>query len=438
MTWWERLLAWEDRHRFAVDCVTAGLLLLVVLPVTAAAGYGGSAEWRLPGAGALSSGGLGWRVPDLSASAGALAALAITVPLAWRRVSPAASAALTYAAVLVQMLLGPPVLLPADFLVLVALYSVTVHGPRWARRTALWGAIAGCALLVVLVSGRYRLGGVESMAAGTFALLMFLAVWAFALARRSRMLRLEALEDRARQAEVDRDRQARLATAAERARIAREMHDIVAHSLSVVIAQADGGRYAAATDPDAPTRALTTIGEIGRAALTDMRRLLGVLREDGNGHDEPPGILPTTATPATGSVPVVTPQPAEGDLEDLVGQLRDAGMRVSLARVGTPRNLPPGAGLTVYRIAQESLTNVLKHAGPDPHVTVLLAWRGDSVLLEVADDGRGAAADSDGHGQGLVGMRERTAMFGGTLSAGPRPGGGFRVRAEIPTPRGAP
>ena len=132
-------------------------------------------------------------------------------------------------------------------------------------------------------------------------LLMFLAVWAFALARRSRRLRLEALVDRAQQAEVDRDRQARLATAAERARIAREMHDIVAHSLSVIIAQADGGRYAAAADPEAPTRTLTTIGEIGRAALTDMRRLLGVLREDGNGHDEPPGILPTTPTPACSS-----------------------------------------------------------------------------------------------------------------------------------------
>ena len=437
MTRWERLLAWEDRHRFAVDCLTAGMLLLVVLPASAAAGYG-PGVWRVPGGSSVASGGLGWRVPGLSASAGALAAMAITVPLAWRRVAPSVSAALTYAATLTQMLVfGPPVLLPADFLTLVALYSVTVHGPRWARRTALWGAIAGCALLVVLLYTQYGFGGIDAIAAGTFALLMFLAVWAFALARRSRRLRLEALVDRAQQAEVDRDRQARLATAAERARIAREMHDIVAHSLSVIIAQADGGRYAAAADPEAPTRTLTTIGEIGRAALTDMRRLLGVLREDGNGHDEPPGILPTTPTPATGSVAVVTPQPAEGDLENLVGQLRDAGMRVSLARVGAPRNLPPGAGLTVYRIAQESLTNVLKHAGPDPHVTVLLAWRPESVLLEVADDGRGAAADSDGHGQGLVGMRERTAMFGGTLSAGPRPGGGFRVRAEIPTPRGS-
>ncbi len=424
MSWWERLLAWEDEHRFAVDCLIAGALLLLVLPGSLAA-KGGFVS-------VTSSSGL--KVARYAFDSRAVAALqvvAVVVPLAWRRVAPTLSAALVYGVLLVQMLLVTPVALPLDFLVLVALYSATVHGPLWARRAALWGAIAGSGLLTALLLPSSP-DVTTPFAAGTFALLMMLAVWAFALARRSRMLRLEALVDRARQAEVDRDRQTQLATAAERARIAREMHDIVAHSLSVVIAQADGGRYAATTDPAAPTHALETIGEIGRAALTDMRRLLGVLRTD-TAHDDAPGII--TATPATGSL-AVAPQPAEGDLEDLVAQLRATGMRVSLARVGTPRNLPPGAGLTVYRIAQESLTNVLKHAGPDPNVTVLLAWRPESLLLEVADDGRGAAADSDGRGQGLVGMRERTTMFGGTLSAGPRPGGGFRVRAEIPTPRG--
>jgi signal transduction histidine kinase len=436
MGWWERLVVWQEHHRFVVDALGVGALLLVqlaTLPAAVMDGY--SAGGYIPVTGGASE--LGWQVPDLTAAGAALVATAVTVPLAWRRVRPALSAALVYTATLGQMLLGPVVMLPTDFLTLVALYSVTVHGPRWARRTALWGAIAGCALVVVLVGVRYGLNRADGLAAGIFALLLFLVVWAFALVRRSRMLRIEALVDRAHQAEVDRDRQARLGAAAERARIAREMHDIVAHSLSVVIAQADGGRYAAASDPEAATRALTTIGNIGRAALTDMRRLLGVLRaDDGTGHDESSGAL--SGAPGTGSVPAVAPQPAESDLEDLVGQLRDAGMQVSLARVGTPRNLPPGAGLTVYRIAQESLTNVLKHAGPGPHVTVLLAWRPESVLLEVADDGRGAAADSDGQGHGIVGMRERTAMFGGTLAAGPRPGGGFRVRAEIPTPRGAP
>lgn len=424
---WERLLAWEDQHKFAVDSALTGLTLLVLLP-TAASG----------GTGAIGTGpflDVSWAYPA-SQELAVVTTLAITVPLAWRRVSPAISAALVYGAVLLQMLLGPALLLPADLLVLVSLYSVTVHGPRWARRTAIWGAVAGSVLLGVLIARRDGIDAFASTAYTVFALLTFLVVWALALVRRSRLLRIEALVDRARQAEIDRDQQSQLATAAERARIAREMHDIVAHSLSVVIAQADGGRYAAASDPQAATRALATIGDIGRAALTDMRRLLGVLRtEDGAGHDDPPGVLPA---PGTRSIPAVTPQPAEGDVENLVAQLRDTGMNISFARLGTPRNLPPGAGLTVYRIAQESLTNVLKHAGPAPHVTVLLAWNPGSVVLEVADDGRGASADSDGRGHGLVGMRERTTMFGGTLAAGPRPGGGFRVRAEIPTPNRTP
>ena len=424
---WERLLAWEDQHRFAVDSAITGLTLLLLLPMAATGNTG------VFGTGPIVA--VPWDYSsNVSTGLATLTVLAITVPLAWRRVNPALSAGLVYGAILLQMLLGPALLLPVDFLVLVSLYSVTVHGPRWARRVAIWGAVAGAVLLGVLVSRRDDLDAFASTAYTVFALLTFLVVWALALVRRSRLLRIEALVDRARQAEIDRDQQSRLATAAERARIAREMHDIVAHSLSVVIAQADGGRYASSSDPEAATRALATISDIGRAALTDMRRLLGVLRtEDGAGRDDAPGVLP-----GTGSVPVVTPQPAEGDLEDLVAQLRETGMNISFARVGQPRNLPPGAGLTVYRIAQESLTNVLKHAGPAPHVTVLLAWTPGSVVLEVADDGRGAAADSDGNGHGLVGMRERTTMFGGTLVAGPRPGGGFRVRAEIPTPNRTP
>lgn len=117
--------------------------------------------------------------------------------------------------------------------------------------------------------------------------------------------------------------------------------------------------------------------------------------------------------------------------------MRASGVRASLVRMGTPRPLPPGVGLAVYRICQEALTNVLKHAGPDPTVTVLVQWQPAGLVLEVTDDGRGAAADSDGAGHGLVGMRERVAMIGGRFTAGPRPGGGFRVRAEVPLPAGA-
>ncbi|MHB1491488.1 MAG: sensor histidine kinase, partial [Cellulomonas sp.] len=175
--------------------------------------------------------------------------------------------------------------------------------------------------------------------------------------------------------------------------------------------------YATETDPAAAVRSLATIGETGRAALADMRRLLGVLRSDDD---------PIAGTPG--------PQPAVEDIDALVDQVRTSGLRVSLVRMGSPRIMPPGAGLTAYRICQEALTNVLKHAGPDPQVTVVVQWLPTSLVLDVSDDGRGAAVENDGAGKGLLGMRERAAMFRGSLTAGPRAGGGFRVRAEIPLP----
>ncbi len=144
--------------------------------------------------------------------------------------------------------------------------------------------------------------------------------------------------------------------------------------------------------------------------------------------------MPTT----TGSVRRVelTPQPDSADLESLVSQVRDSGMRISLVRMGTPRPLPPGAGLTVYRVCQEALTNILKHAGPDPTVTVVVTWGVDTLQLAVDDDGRGASADgTHSPGYGLLGMRERAVIFGGTVTTGPRPGGGFRVRFTMPIPR---
>lgn len=397
VTIWERLLRWEEAHRFVVDATFTALLLLVVAPASIAFGAASNVESSPLVVGALT--------------------VALVVPLAWRRVAPNLSAAIVYAVALLQVLLGVPIVFPADGAVLLALYSVTVHGARWAHRVAIVGALVGSMLLGVALAGPSDLSGTSGIA--MFTGVASLAVWAFGLVRRSRRERIEALEDRARRLEVERDQQSKIATAAERARIAREMHDIVAHSLTVMIAQADGGRYAAEADPQAATRALSTIGETGRAALTDMRRLLGVLR--GN----------------EGRTPDFEPQPAESDVGSLVEQMRSSGMRVSLVRMGTPRTLPPGTGLTVYRIAQEALTNVLKHAGPDPLVSVLVQWLPEAIVLEVSDDGRGASADSDGLGQGLLGMRERATMFAGTVTAGPRPGGGFRVRAHLPTPPGA-
>ena len=438
---WGRVLAWSDRHRFAVDALSTAFTALIVVPT--ATGWDMWETYQGPP-------GTSWSVPVVSAL--------MVAPLAWRRVRPAASSAAVYTVALGHMLLGPPLILPVDLLVLVALWSVTVHGPRWAARVAISGGLVGALLLSLLMRG----GAETVVGTAVVTSLMMLATWALALARRARREAVDSLRDRARRLEVERDQQARLAAAAERSRIAREMHDIVAHSLTVMIAQADGGRYAAAADPQAATRSLETIAETGRAALTDMRRLLGVLRTENEPAPEPepapqprrtlastlaaavaalthdPRDDPPPAPPVPTEAAVPTgPLPAADDIAGLVDQLRSGGMRVTLVRLGEPRNLPPGAGLTLYRVAQESLTNVLKHAGPDPEATVVLQWLPETVVLEVSDDGRGAAAGSDGLGQGLLGMRERTTMFGGSVTAGPRPGGGFQVRATLPSPGGS-
>ena len=406
MSTWDRLLRWEDSNRFAVDAIGAVLLFLVLAPLSVA---------NTLGMGTSAAGSFVWSV-------------LLVVPLAWRRVLPVASAGAVYGVGLAQIVVAPTVL-PADVAVLVALYSVTVHGPVWAHRAAIGSALAAGVLLPLrLVADVYApVVTVVALLIGTSSL----TVWAFGLVRRSRRETLEALVDRAVRLETERDQQAQLATQTERARIAREMHDIVAHSLSVVIAQADGGRYAAESDPAAAGRALETIAETGRAALTDMRRLLGVLRSEPDGRlraADGPGVLPEAPLTDT------APQPGEADIPRLVDQVRASGAHVSLVRMGEPRPLPPGVGLAVYRITQEALTNVLKHAGPAPRVTVVVQWRADSIDLDVTDDGRGASAGTDGLGQGLRGMHERATMFGGSVTAGPRPGGGYRVRASLPFP----
>ncbi len=219
-----------------------------------------------------------------------------------------------------------------------------------------------------------------------------------------------------------------LAVAAERNRIAREMHDIVAHSLSVIVIQADGGRLAAATDPEAAQRALTTIAETGRAALADTRRILGLLR----GTDQA----------------ARTPVPDAGSVTDLVATVRAAGLEVAHVQTGTPRPLPPAVGAAVHRIAQESLTNVLRHAGTEARTVVSEVWHDTGFRLVVTNTagtavtstpargmsalGRGSAAPGRGHG--LVGMTERAELFGGTLAAAPTDDGGFRVQVDLPYP----
>lgn len=238
------------------------------------------------------------------------------------------------------------------------------------------------------------------------------AITAVLLGWRLRASRLHSAELE-HQLDLDKAADRALAAAKERARIAREMHDVVAHTLSVVVAQADGGRFAGAHHPAEATRALETIAEVGRSALTEMRSLLGVLRE-------------SDADAAMG------PQPSLADVPTMVAATRDGGLAVSFVTTGTPRPLPIGARLAVYRIVQEALTNVLKHAGPRVTAFVQLQWEADAVTVTISDDGRGAAARGDGAGTGLAGMRERTIVFSGTLDAGPKAGGGYLVRARLP------
>jgi len=256
------------------------------------------------------------------------------------------------------------------------------------------------------------------------------------------------LEERAARLERDRDAQARMAAAAERARIARELHDVVAHNVSVMVVQADGAAYALGSDPGRARQALAAISATGRQALSEMRALLGVLRESddtdaeaelsaGGAKPATPDVLdvpdlPDAAGSWSSTPGSLTPMPDLDQLDDLLEQTRAAGLRVACTIEGDAQRLPAGTGLAVYRIIQESLTNTRKHAGPGARASVLLRYTRDGVEVAISDDGIGSAAPCDGAGHGLTGMRERAAMYGGSVQAGPASGGGFAVTARLP------
>ncbi len=245
-----------------------------------------------------------------------------------------------------------------------------------------------------------------------------LLAWVLGDSMRYRRAYYASLEDRAARLERERDAQARIAAVAERARIARELHDVIAHNVSVMVVQADGASYALGTDPARAREALAAISATGRQALAEMRRLLGVLRreEDGAASER-------------------APQPGIGELGELLDQARSAGLPVSFTVEGEPQPLPGGVALAAYRIVQESLTNTRKHAGPVASASVLLRYSPDAVVLTISDDGRGelgGAGPPGAPGHGLTGMRERVAVYGGSVTAGPRPGGGFEVVATLP------
>jgi signal transduction histidine kinase len=345
---------------------------------------------------------------------GGLLAFGMLVPLIWRRTHPELVFFAVCSVAVLQWLIGIE-LMPGNVGLLVALYAITVFGDVRLSRIAL--GIGG--LGVLMATSRYWASSdwkqqVTTM--GGLAAVVF-GVWAFGERRRTRGLYVAQLEERAAQLERDRDRESKLAVSNERTRIAREIHDVVAHGLSIMIVQADGGLYAADQSPEAAKKALATIGDTGRTSLTEMRKMLGLLKQDDNELD------PNQPRP----------QPGVSSLPELIDNVRDAGLAVEYQVTGQPRELPALLGLTAYRIVQEGLTNTLKHAGPGARTSVLLDFGREMLTVVVTDDGRGAGvAPSTDPGHGLVGMRQRVSVSGGTVSAGPKAGGGYEVVARLP------
>jgi signal transduction histidine kinase len=396
---------------------------------------------------------------------------ALTLTLVARRRYPVEVFAVVAAAALVQWLTLPWIG-PYDLAVLAALYSVSAYA---ARRWSVPALVVGLVGAVMAwgtpwlhqtprpAVDRTYLGVIPPLAVVT-------AIWLVGRNLRTRRRYLAELEQRAVRLERERDALARAAVAEERARIAREMHDVVAHTVAVMVAQAEGAGVAVRAAPEQAERALEVISEAGRGALTELRRMLGVLRE--------PGLQ------AGG--PQISPQPDAGDLDALVASMRESGLPVRFVREGGLLPADPSLGLAVYRIVQESLTNTLKHCGPSTPTEVVLRRTADGVEIDVVDRGPveapqrvradGVATEPEpGHragqrtgqlsgqlsgqqtgqlsgalsgqqtgrlsgqqtgqlsGHGLTGMRERVALFAGQLTAGPTPTGGWRVHAVLPT-----
>ncbi|MFC4013625.1 sensor histidine kinase [Nonomuraea purpurea] len=341
-----------------------------------------------------------------------------------RRVRPAAAYGLAATVMLSLVVLPPlhdpggayysPVLLPSSLVFGLLLYTVSGRLGLLPSLVCLAVALAGVLLVLARLwnpaswggsSGSYglvawRLGLVVGLVAAVACL------WSLGRLSRIRVLFLAELRAKAERAEADRVRERSEAARAERDRISREMHDVVSHSLAVMVSQAEGGRL---SDPDSPQAGVfATIAGVGRDALRDMRGLLGVLRAGGD----------------------TAPQPGLGDLSDLLDHVRGTGVRLTVQELGDVRPLRPAVDLTAYRVIQEGLTNVIKHAGATAVADMTLGWRPDGLHITITDDGAGPSAEEPG--VGLTGMRERLSMVGGTLEAGRRTGAGYVLSVVLP------
>ena len=376
-----RWSGWWREHPLAVDAVLALLVFAVTLQPLVRAQACGCAPTPA------------W---------GYALVVAECLPLVWRRTWP-------FATVLVTGLLtgvhgasslpDPPV----AFAGLVAIYTVAAHA---TRRVAVTAGVIGAVTIAVVLLVSWPDSDLED---ATVVYLTFATAWLLGDATRSRRERTAELEARAADLERTRAAEARRAVVEERTRIAREMHDVLAHSVSMIVVQAEAGPLVVERDPARAVAAFDAISATGKEALRELRRLLGVLREDEAGP--------------------LAPLPGLADVQELVERVRRAGLDVELVRVGDDGPVPPAVGLSAYRIVQEALTNVVKHAGP-AHVTVRLRSGQGTLRIEVTDDGLGSPAATPG--RGLLGMHERADSLGGHVTAGPRPDGGWAVTADLP------
>jgi signal transduction histidine kinase len=336
------------------------------------------------------------------------AALLATLPLLVRRQSPLGAPLAALLGCLGLTLLIPGALWEQLQFFFCALLCAWVFGSENRPRRGVLGL--GVALVVGVISvitdpRHHALGDY------VFAVAITSAAWTAGRLFGERARQAATAEREARRLAEDRERQAIEAVATERARLARELHDVIAHTVSVMVVQAGAAQQVLGPGNDQAREAMEAVRSSGKTALAELRRMLGLLRDD------------ETAVPEG-------VQPGLAALPELAGAVSSAGTDVRLGESGTARSLEPGLDQTCYRIVQEALTNTMKHAGP-ARAAVDVRWETDAVVLEISDDGAGVGATA-GNGRGIVGMRERVRLYGGELSAGPLPGGGFRVTARLP------
>ena len=336
-------------------------------------------------------------------------ALAGTAPLALRRRFPLTVVVVVMGAVVALTLAGTDVFSYAQLLsMLIATYTVAAHATAARAWAGLGVAVAAGVTNSVRTADPVEAGDV------VFPLVLLAGPWLAGRALRLWRSRTAQLQRLTEELAHEREERAALAVAAERARIARELHDVLAQSMNVIVVNAEGAQEALAHDPALAYRPLAKIQETGRAALRDTRRMLGMLR----------------APEENGSL---GPLPGTADLPALVAEMRSSGPDVRLRVDGPPRPLPAALELSAYRIVQQALTNTVTHARAN-RADVVLTYEPECLRIDVVDDGCGDGRDTAGSGYGLVGMRERAGLFGGSLTAGPRPEGGFAVHARLPVP----